>query len=175
MSKIGGSWRTRGLLALAVIVASIAIYLLFHRGDANERIRGQLTRLTRAVEVDPGQPESPLGRIARIRGEFKELFVENVAIEIPELTALGSGRTALADAAAQAPMAYAAVKIDLASVRVTLVGEHSADVTAIATLSGTRAGGDPARDVRRVVFRFDEVDGDWRISRVQVAPRDEPS
>jgi hypothetical protein len=166
---------TKLLVAASCVAASVAIYLLFFRNAPDERIRAQLGRLTQAVEVDPSSSENPLARLGRIRGEFKEVFVEDVTIEIPELPSLTSGRIALADVVAQAPQAYSSAHVDLASVRITFdASKKSADVTAIATLSGARPGTEQTRDVRRVVFRLDLVDGDWRISRLQVAPSDEP-
>jgi hypothetical protein len=176
-SRVEARLRTKLAIAAGVVAAAVAIYLLFFRGSPEERIRGQLARLAHTVEVDPGAPENPIARLGRIRGELKELFVEQPSIDIPELTTLGSSSTRndLADLAAQAPQAWSSVKIDFASTRVTLdASKKSADVTTIATLTGARAGGEPTRDVRRVVLRFELVDGEWRIGSLKVAPREEP-
>ncbi|MEO7095839.1 MAG: nuclear transport factor 2 family protein [Polyangiales bacterium] len=174
----GPTTRTKLLVAAFVVIASLAIYLLFFRDSPEERMSAQLVRLAHAVEVEPAQQENPIARLGRVRGEFKEIFVEDVSIVIPELTSLTRGRLALADVAAQAPAAYASASIDFASVRITLdASKKSADVTAIATVTGARIGSQPTRDVRRIAFRFDDVDGAWRIARLQVSPvasADEP-
>lgn len=163
------------LLGVLCAAAAIAIYALFFRGSDDERIRAQLTRLANAVRVD-GTPVNPIVRNANLKSEFAEIFTKDVAIDVPELTSLRSGRGPLADVATQAASFYATAQIDFASVRVDLAPDaRSADVVAIATLTGARQGGETERDVRRVSLRFDKVDGEWRIASLTVSPREPPS
>lgn len=160
-----------GLFALGCIALSIAIYAIFFRGSDEERVRAQLVRLARAVEVDPKQPENPIARLGRIRSEFRALFLEDVAIFISEANLPSSGRTQLADFAAQAPLAYSSVSIEFTSVRIAFdKPSDSAEVTAIAKLSGTRSNGQPEATERRVSLRFRRPDDEFQIDRILVEP-----
>ena len=167
------------LAIAAVVVASFVAWWAFSRDTPEARIRAQLARLARAIQVDA--QESPIARRARIGGDFEEILTKEVLYDVPELTQQGSGRGPLADAATAAASLWVSAEVDLGDVTVTLAPSNkSATATATATLVGTRRdGGGTERDRRDVTFELTRraegawAEDDWRISAIHVSARRE--
>ncbi len=94
-------------------------------------------------------------------------------IKIPELTQVETGRMELVGLATKAPMMYETVSVDLGGLEIQLDQQAlSAVAFGEAILTGTRSG-EPRRDDRTVSFRFDKIDGDWKIVSLSVSAKDE--
>ncbi len=153
--------------ALIVVAAGIGLagYAVFAGKSDQERIADQLERLERVVEISGD--ENLLLRGSRIRGEFQEIFVKDVAVKIPELTSLGSGRAPLAGVATQAGARFSSADIDFGKLDIS-VGNAGANVKAPVTLTANDRAGRVRCDRRQVRIGFVKVDGDWLISSVRV-------
>ncbi len=151
----------------AVSLGGIAAFFLLRGGD-EAQIREALARLAKVVRI--AKDDSPLGRAARIKGAFDELFVERVSVDIAELPDAKPGRVELVRLASAAFGIWSSLEVELADVRVSLdAGASGAAVDARAMLRGARAGGDEKGDARRVALRFVKESG-WRIASVTVYP-----
>lgn len=159
------------VVALCVLVATLAIWLLFFRTSDERAIQKKLDRLATAVRVEGS--ENPVMRGARLQGEFTEIFVKDVLVEIPELTSIKSGRQELLAVATQAGGYYQSVRLSFDQTKIQLDdAKRSARVSCTVTLTVSRGAGDE-RDSREVTFRFDKIDGDWKIAQVVVSPKRE--
>jgi len=157
------------VIAACVLVACVAGWFLFFKTTDEREIQKKLDRLALAVKVDGA--ENPIVRGARINSEFSEIFVKEVLIEIPELTEIKSGRQPLTGVATQAGSYYTSVKLSFDRVEIVLDdAKRSARVGATASMVASRGGGDE-RDTREVTFRFDKIDGDWKIASIVVSPK----
>jgi hypothetical protein len=151
----------------AVSVGGIAAFLLLRGGD-EAQIREVLARLAKVIRI--AKDDTPLGRAARIKGTFDELFVERGSVDIAELPDARPGRGELVRLASAASGLWSSLEVELSSVRVSFeTGASGAAVDATATLRGARAGGDEKGDTRRVAFRFVKDSG-WKIASVTVYP-----
>ncbi len=149
----------------------IAVYALFFSTSEEDKIREKLDQLERVVAVK-GQT-NPVVRGARIKEAFSEIFIKKVLIKIPELTQVETGRMELVGLATKAPMMYETVSVDLGGLEIQLDQQAlSAVAFGEAILTGTRSG-EPRRDDRTVSFRFDKIDGDWKIVSLSVSAKDE--
>lgn len=158
-----------GSIAAASLGGIAAFFLL--RGGDEAQIREALARLAKVIRI--AKDDSPLGRAARIKGAFDELFVERVSVDIPELPDARPGRGELVRLASAAYGLWSSVEADFSGVRVALEpganAGAAAAVDATVTLRGARAGGGERGDTRRVAFRFVKDSG-WKISSVTVYP-----
>jgi phosphoribosylformylglycinamidine synthase len=166
----------RRFLPHAGIVAGLALagWALFGRTSEEDRIRAKLDELAEAVAVRGVEPNLVL-RGARIRRAFGELFVQNVAIRVPELTSVDSGRAELVGLATQAVQLYEHASVDLSGLRIEIdAPKASAMAHGEASLSAVRHGGTREMDTRTVALRFDKLEGDWRIVSVSVSDKRTP-
>ena len=149
----------------------LAAWAVFGGLSDEEKIRALLDRLEQTVKVD-GE-ENPVGRMARINGEFSEIFTKDVQVRIPELTSVGKGRQDLAGVATRAGGYFQSLDVDISVNEIGVDGTKvGARVAATATLTAVRAGGAGAeRDQRNVSFRFSKDDGEWLISAVGVSDK----
>jgi hypothetical protein len=158
----------------AVSLGGIAAYFLLRGGD-EAQIREALARLAKVIRI--AKDDSPLGRAARIKGAFDDLFVERVSVDIPELPDARPGRAELVRLASAAFGIWSSLEADFASVRVAFEpganASAAAAVDATVTLRGARSGGGEKGDTRKVAFRFVKDSG-WRIASVTVYPPPDP-
>ena len=156
------------LTALAVLAAGVGLvgYALFSAPSDEEQIKQVLDDLARAVSYS--EPQNPLQRTAQLNGAFKDIFTQNVSVRIVELGADTTGRAPLGQLGARASLGYQSLELGFSGVSLE-AGEAAANVSATAELSGTGSNG-PRTDERHTEFRFEKVDGDWRIARVRVSP-----
>lgn len=159
----------RRIAAIGLAAGGLGIigYAVFSAPSDEEQILEVLERLESAVAVREGG-ENPLSRQARINGEFKEIFVDNVSISIRELPQRPSKRADLVRIAAQAGHYFQTVEVDFTDNELE-VGKHGAAVESLVTLDGVR-GGAQQRDERDVRVELSKEDGDWRITRLVVSP-----
>jgi hypothetical protein len=151
----------------AVSLGGIAAYFVLRGGD-EAQIRDALARLAKVIRI--AKDDSPLGRAARIKGAFDDLFVERVSVDIPELPDARPGRSELVRLASAAFGLWSSLEADFAGVRVSLEpGANAAAVDATVTLRGARTGGGEKGDTRKVAFRFVKDSG-WKIASVTVYP-----
>lgn len=150
----------------------IVLYAVFSGSSDEDAIRKQLDRLEAAVAVTAGDT-NPVLRGARVKNAFVELFIQDVTIEIPELSSARSGRIELVGLAAQAPSLYRTASVDLGQL-VIKVDEPKLSALAYgdATLTGTRQSGGLEEDKRTVSLRFDKVEGAWLIVAISVSAQD---
>lgn len=160
-------------LSVPLLLAGVAIVFTLSRHSDEDLIRGQLSRLAKAVRVTAGPGESnPLLRVARLRSEFREIFEADVRVTIPELPmALPTEPVALADSAAQLTVIYRAFDVDFSDVQIKLDDARlTAQVQATANVAATSRDG-LSRDTRPVDFLLRKVDGTWRVSSINVSAK----
>jgi hypothetical protein len=159
-------------LAIAAVVLGLGavLYAVFAAPSDEEEIRAQLDRLALVVGVTADE-KNPVIRGARLKREFAEIFTEDVAVSIPELTSLRSGRDELAAVGARAGTYFQTADVSISQIDIEIDGAKTrAQVRSVATLTGSR-GGELERDERRVRFEFVQRDGDWLIDAVRVGSR----
>ena len=150
----------------------IALYALFFSDSDEDVIRGRLELLEESIEVTP-QDSNVVFRVARIKKQFEEIFVKQVSFEIPELTNLSQSRQELVNLAANAPRMYTTASVDLMSLTIDIDSSKTSAVAyGEATLTATRHGAGLERDTRTVSFRFDKVEGEWRVVSVSVSAKE---
>jgi hypothetical protein len=164
--------RRRIAIGLGVIALAGALWALFFRDADEVLVRRTIDRLARAVEVVPG--ENPLVRATRVRAELLEVLAPDVSVSIPELTDLSRGRDPLIGVALSAAQLWERAEVGVALARITLepTNPPGADVALTATLTASRPGGQPERDVRQCRFHLEKREGTWRITEITVHPRD---
>ena len=154
-------------IAALVVLASIGTYLLV-RPSAESQIRSALVHTLEAVSAKTG--DTPISRLARIRGVFADTMTEFVHVHVAELRVDVTGRTKLADAAVQAGLAYQDAHVDLLRCDVTIdPAKQNAQVEATVIVRGQRGGSEQLeqRDLH-AVFRHEEG---WRISSIEVSAK----
>ncbi len=163
-----------GLVVAALLAVGLVVAALFRSSDEG-RIRAKLVTLTTAVRVTSDDVNAnPIARFARVNDAFGAIFEPDVRVSIPELTGLGAGRRALAEAASQSPRYFTSFEVELDPVTIKMdEARTSALVAATAHLRATEPGAAKRRDERAVDFRFAKSDGEWRITSVTVWPKDE--
>jgi hypothetical protein len=163
------------LAAVLAILAGLALvgYALFGRETDEERIRSKLAALSRAVHVDEDTGTNPIFRGTSLRGAFQDLFEARVTYRIPELGSDGQGTDSLVQLALRGTTGVTTFDVDFSSVEVTIAaGGALADVRTTAKLQAFR-GGTSQVDSRKVRFDFGKSQGDWKITRFAVTPKDE--
>lgn len=157
--------------AVGILVVGLALvgYALLAAPSDEERIHAVLDQLAEAVSYEA--PPNPLQRTAQLNGAFKEVFSKDVVVKIAEVGANTSGRSSLGQLAARASMAYQSLDVSFSDVSIE-AGESAANVSSTAELNGMQ-GGEVRADQRHAEFRFEKIDGDWRIVRVHVSPPDD--
>lgn len=164
--------RVAAVLALVVGLLLVG-WALFGRETDDERIRGKLVELSRALHVDEDTGTNPLFRGTSLRGAFEGIFETGVTYRIPELGSGGSGVDSLVQLALQGTTGVTTFDVDFQHVEVALLaGAALADVRAAAKVQAFRGGANES-DVRQVKLDFAKKDGDWKISRFAVSPKDE--
>jgi hypothetical protein len=152
---------------LGVVLAG---YALFFNDSDEDRIRARLQELELTVGMNEAE-RNILFRLARVKKAFSEIFIKQVTYDLPELHAKERGRTRLAALAANAPRLYRTVRVDLGELNIKVdASRSSAAAYGKAVLIGERLSGQPQRDARTVSFRFDKVEGSWRIVSVIASP-----
>ena len=157
---------------LAVVLGlGIFAYATFFGPTDEELVRSRLDALASAIEVKPSEQNVVL-RAARIKEAFGSIFVKDVALAIPELTELRSGRKELVQVAAQAMSLYRAAWVDVTSLGIDIDKMGlSAVASGKVTLHATSHGGEAQLDTRTVSLRFDKVEGKWLIVSVSVSTK----
>lgn len=154
-------------IAALVVLASIGAYLLL-RPSAETQIRSAFVHTLEAVSAKSG--DTPISRLARIRGAFADTMTEFVHVHVAELGIDVTGRTKLADAAVQAGLAYQDARADLLRCDVTFdAAKQNAQVEATVIVRGQR-GGSERLEQREVHALFRHEDG-WRISSIEVSAK----
>lgn len=149
-----------------LIVAGIALWLTFSRESEEDKIRKQLTELTKIVSVKEG--DTLLSRMARLRSRMKEVVVDDVRVNVAELSMDARGRHKLEEDAAKAGLMFQSADCELAHVAIKLDPAGTvAQVDAIALVTALR-GGERKVDKRDVHFLLHK-DGDWKIATIDVA------
>jgi hypothetical protein len=153
-------------------VLLIGYALFFRRGD-DEKIRRKITDLAEAVRMTEGETNVVV-RGGRIQSAFSEIFAKDVRVVIPDLGPLGSTRKELAGVAAQTGLRFQSAEVSFDGVSVAIEpSKTAASASANGTFTGFEHGSGIRRETRKVEFRFDKIDGDWRIVSLDVAPRTE--
>ena len=157
------------LILIGAMAVSVATWALFFRGSDEDAVRATLKRTADAVRVIDG--ENPVMRGARVRSELLDVLVDDVAVNIPELTDVTKGRDPLIGVTIAAAQLWSRADVSVTFSRVQIDGDSAfAEVTA--TLSATRHEGTSEKDVRKCTFRLLKRDGRFRISEVTVYPRE---
>lgn len=160
-------WLPIGLIVIGVVIIA---YALFGPTD-RDRILALLDRLAEAVRVEEGDT-NPLVRHGRIRGEFKEIFAKEATASVPEIDDSLRGRDALAQAATQVGSVYQTAHVSLSDVDLKIdPAGTAAEAKATATITGRQHGQELRQDERRVTFRIEKIDGEWRLFSVVVGAR----
>ena len=163
-------WLPHAGIVVGVCVALYALF--FHRGE-EERIRQQLAALEDAVEVAPGGGNLVL-RAARVRKSFNKIFVKDVVVEIPNVSAPTSGRHALAKLASGAPRLFEWGKLDLSDLTIALdASKTQATAFGPAQVTAQHRNGKRYDEQRTASLRFDKIDGAWLVVSLTVSPPDE--
>lgn len=156
----------RGILAVVVglVALGVAAYLAFRPSDES-RIRDAFARTVKACAVKSG--DTPLSRLARLRGTFAETTSDDVRVHVDELGISVAGRKALSDAAAQAGLAYTSADAEVVRAEVVVdPGRSSARVDATLVVTGSRGGA--TRVERRAVHALFRNDEGWRLTSLEV-------
>jgi hypothetical protein len=160
------------LLAIVLGLGAFG-YATFFGATDEELLRARLDALAGAIEVKPSEQNIVL-RAARIKEAFSTIFVKDVAIAIPELTELRSGRKELVQVAAQAMTFYRTAWVDVGGLGLDV---DKAGLSAVASgkvkLHATSHGGEAQLDERTVSLRFDKIEGKWLIVSVAVSTKGE--
>ena len=162
-------WLPIGLIVIGVVIIA---YALFGSSD-RDRILALLDRLAASVRVEEGDT-NPLVRHGRIRGEFSEIFAKEATARVPEIHDSLRGRDALAQAATQVGSVYQTAHVSLGDVDLTIdPAGTAAEAKATATITGRQHGQELGRDERRVTFRIEKIEGEWRVFSVVVGGKGE--
>ncbi len=152
-----------------VLGVCVALYALFGPQGEEELIRQQLSALEDTVEVH-ASGENIVLRAARIKKAFSRIFTKDVAVRIPEVAHVKSGRGELSQLASQAPRVYQSASIDLSGLSVELDdSQERATAFGDARFEGVRSSGSPMAQQRTVSLRLDKIDNDWRIVSLTVS------
>lgn len=154
-------------LGLVLIVLGIVSFPT----DDEEVISAKLDKLAEVIAVDG--PENPVMRMARLKGEFSDLFEEDARVSVPEIRRSARGRKELAELGAQATVLYQQLRVDFTAREIRIEeGGKTAHTTSRVKLSGSRASDDDRWGDRRVRFRWSRGSGEWLIDEVRVEERD---
>ncbi len=138
-------------------------YALLASETDEEAIQEQLHQLESAVYVREG--EGLVYRRVRLQAEFTELFTADAHVEAPELGQLPRGPAGLATVGARLGQLYDTAEATFHQVRIEVgPAADTAEVSAIARLSGNRHGQGYGTDERECLLRFVLDDGEWLIA-----------
>jgi hypothetical protein len=153
-------------IAVAFAGAAALTYVLFLRPSDEERIRRQVTALTAAVRIDADEANARV-RPLRIQQTFRRVFTNTVQVDVPDLVEDSHGRDELAGMAISAAQTFRDLTLAFTEMKVEIDRPaRRAQVTAVATLSGSDSEGHLQRAVRDVTMRLEERDGEWRIAAI---------
>lgn len=162
---------TRGL-AFAGLVLGLSLigYAVFARETNEEKIRGVLTRVEKAVCVDGDTAKNPILRATGLRRDFSALFDKNVSYEIPELSSPSQGVEPLVILALQSTTSLTTLDVSFSGADVQIAPSGTTATTnTIAKIRSFR-GTEPYEDSeRRVHFALTKTGGDWRITSFTVS------
>lgn len=158
------------VVAGCAIVAAVVVWVTFFRDSDEDRIRRVLGRLTKAVAVK--KDDTVLSRTGRLRSELKQIVTDDVRVDVPDLRVRVTGRDQLVEGATKAGLMFASADCELTGVAVKIdEAATTAKVDATALVTAER-GGERKVDRRAVHFLLYK-DGDWRITTIDVAPKQE--
>lgn len=157
-------------LAIALIVASLVVlaYVVFGGSD-EDKVLARLKEVARAVETRSDETNVLL-RTARVNGVFKAALTPDVTFTAPELESQ-TGIRALAVLAGDAPARFGEVTLSVGATDIHVEGAIAHAVSQV-TLTAAR-GGELRRDQRNVRFELRRSGGDFRISAIDVEPKQE--
>jgi hypothetical protein len=159
-------------VGLGVLGLGIVSYALLARQTDEEKILEVLNRLEIAVHVDD-ESSNPLARMSQVNGHFSDIFEEDVQFKIPEHTSANHGRKTLVGLVVQIGPYFRNLDIDFKDVTIDFeMDNQRAKVASNAHADGFARNGHWA-DQRRVRLDMNQADGDWRIERLVVSPKDE--
>lgn len=164
---MGRRWAIAGI-ALGVVLIG---YALLASASPEELIGEKLDELERAVSLEAGT-NSAL-HTARLEGELRDIFDDEVTLTIPELTSARAGLQPLVAIASKAALHYQTLELSFDSRNIEV---DDAGNTATARVRGRAVaehGANRYADERRIDFGFVLHDGEWRVSSVDVAERGE--
>ena len=157
---------------LAAIVVAALGYVLFFRASDEDRIRQKLTALEGAVKSGASASEIA-ARPLRIQQAFARIFTPRVRVDIPELEEGDRPREDLAKLVASSEGRIHGLDAAFSRVHLEIdprAQPPRADVDALATLKGTSRGDGMRRsNVYQVTLHFEEIEEEWRISRIAAA------
>lgn len=159
-------------VGLGVLGLGVVSYALLARQSDEEKILEVLDRLESAVHVDDDSV-NPLVRMSQVNGHFSDIIEEDIQFKIPEHTSANHGRKTLVGLVVQIGPYFRSLDIDFKDVTIDFEMDNArATVASNAHADGFARNGRWA-DQRRVRFAMNNVDGDWRIARLVVYPKDE--
>ena len=156
------------VLALLGALLIAGIYVLVFRQTDEGKIRAQLHALSSAVHLETG--ENQIFRAKRIQDTFSRVFPPEAQVDVPDLHQGLAPRSELVTMAMGAGARFSTVALSFDAVRVDLEKpSRKAWVTSTATVSGATRDGVDRQESREVVMRFEESEGEWRITSIAVA------
>jgi hypothetical protein len=165
LRRVTGRTRRIALVAAAIVSAGAAYTLLFETDqDVVE------SRLALAAHIINGrsQDETPNDRLHRIRRQIEPLLAQHVVVTIPEFPR-GLDRPSLFELLASDKREKGHFSIELSNVAVRVAGPR-ATAQGTATLVWTSPA-TQEQDLRRFVARFEDRDGNWLLSSLDVGRR----
>jgi hypothetical protein len=162
------------LLATGALTLGVGAYFALRPTDES-RIREKIAKLAAAVRItDADLQANPIGRLSHVSGIFQTIFDQDVRVSIPELIQLHSGRRELEELVTAAPRYVRSLDVEIGNIKVKLDDAHtSAEVDAVADVSGVERDGRKREDKRAVDFQFVKQDGDWIITTMNVWSRED--
>jgi hypothetical protein len=153
-------------------VAAVVLYVTFFRASDEDRIRGVLDRLAKAVAVK--RDDNAIARAARVKSELKELVTDDVRADVSELRVGVTGRAKLVEDATKLGLVYQEASVSFTNAVIKIDDAKTtakADVTGVVTAT---SGGERKTDKRDVHFLLRKEDGAWRVTTIDVMePRTE--
>ncbi|MBX3188122.1 MAG: nuclear transport factor 2 family protein [Labilithrix sp.] len=150
--------------ALAAIVLAITVF----RPSEEDQVRKVLTRFVKAVSVRAD--DNLISRTGRLKSELKETVADDVYVDVPDLAIRVTGRAGLVENATKAGLVFQSADCELTGMTIKVDdAATTAKVDATVIVTGNR-GGDRKVDKRGVHFLL-RKDGDWRITTIDVAAR----
>jgi hypothetical protein len=161
--------RIRHLRLALVAVLILGTTVMWLRRETDEdAIRGQLTRLAKALHTTDAQA-NPVFVIPRLRSEFDAIFDEMFHVSVPELhRPLPTNRRELAAVAAQVTATHPNLVIDYTDVEIKLDDARTTADVAATVNAAADIGGERTRVTRPVNFLFFKRDGAWKITSITV-------
>jgi hypothetical protein len=155
------------LIGGGALVAAGVVYRVFIYESDEEEIRELIATLASAATYSEGTNPAIYG--TNVRAAFKETFANGAIIDAPELGGAALDPEQLAGAATGGAGRFASVAVSPADVKVQVQGER-ATATALVTVTAIDHGAAPRVELRQCRFELSEIDGDWRVTRMTVAP-----